>query len=819
MAEVYTRVIVVMVSVLLLSWGSFANFAPAHATSFEDQLKDLVDDIDVDIGTYSGTPLGDLLEKARKKFQDAIDELKEVPPDLEGAIKKISAAQKEIQKAIDDEGFSPIIGNILIFALEALKNKLSDSLPVDVPPVVPPVDDMKINLCHIPPGNPHNFHTILVSKNAMQAHLDHGDFVGECEKKDTDEVAKKIKDAKKRKNMKKTEFKEKRKAFNELKMKFENEFKEIKKEFKMPFKDIKSELKGEFKDFKKNQKEYEDYQKKLEELEQRVKDLILELKENYAYDQEHKAELKKELKTTLYKEKRALDKHEKQEKHKIDSKISSLLKSSDPQRDAKKYGFDFKNGKIKIAIKLSDVDPTLIENLENLGTVTVKNDKHIQMIVEVDDIPKIRSLEGIEKIRPPFSAIQFEQTVSEGVYFINADLVQYAGITGKGIKVAVLDLAFTDIPKISDNIVEVKSFRQGLDFIPLQGNEGEAGHGTAVAEIITDVAPGVELYLYAIETDIEFTAAVDEAISKDVDIIAMSAGWPHFPTDGTSHITKKIEEAIANDITFVVPAGNFGDKHWEGTFVDSNLNGWQEFLDTDEGLSFNVTESRIAEQKPITANLLWDVGMSDVADFDLVLVDPLGQIVDYSANEQITKDDSQFEYIYHVPEIEGIYALGVVYAGDTNTPADIPDATIEIFTINDPLEHPIVFSSVSVPADADGAIVVGAVNHMDGELEPFSSQGPTNHGKLAPHVVGPDGVTTTALDGEPFFGTSATTPYIAGMAALLLEINPDITPAQLLTEIQQNTVSNLVSLQTEYDNAMGYGQANAEFLTQMEVAG
>jgi subtilisin family serine protease len=617
--------------------------------------------------------------------------------------------------------------------------------------------------------------------------------------------------------MKETEFKEKRKAFNELKKKFENEFKEIKKEFKMPFKDIKSELKGEFKDFKKQQKEYEDYQKKLEELEQRVKDLILELKENFAYDQEHKAELKKELKTSLYKEKRALDKHEKQEKHKIDSKISSLSKSSDPQRDAKKYGFDFKNGKIKIAIKLSDVDPTVIENIENLGTVTVKNDKHIQMIVDVDDIPKIRSLEGIEKIRPPFSAIQFEQTVSEGVYFINADLVQYAGITGKGIKVAVLDLAFTNNPKISDNIVEVKSFREGLDFIPLQGNEGEAGHGTAVAEIITDVAPEVELYLYAIETDIEFTAAIDEAISKDVDIIAMSAGWPHFPTDGTSHITKKIEEAIANDITFVVPAGNFGDKHWEGTFVDSNLNGWQEFLDTDEGLSFNVTESRIAEQKPITANLLWDVGMSDVADFDLVLVDPLGQIVDYSANEQITKDDSQFEYIYHVPEIEGIYALGVVYAGDTNTLADIPDATIEIFTINDPLEHPIVFSSVSVPADADGAIVVGAVNHMDGELEPFSSQGPTNHGKLAPHVVGPDGVTTTALDGEAFFGTSATTPYIAGMAALLLEINPDITPDQLLTEIQQNTVSNLVSLQTEYDNAMGYGQANAEFLTQMEV--
>ena len=38
-------------------------------------------------------------------------------------------------------------------------------------------------------------------------------------------------------------------------------------------------------------------------------------------------------------------------------------------------------------------------------------------------------------------------------------------------------------------------------------------------------------------------------------------------------------------------------------------------------------------------------------------------------------------------------------------------------------------SSVVVPADADGVIVVGAVSNHDGKLEPFSSHGPTNDGK------------------------------------------------------------------------------------------
>ena len=35
----------------------------------------------------------------------------------------------------------------------------------------------KVLICHIPPGNPNNAHTIEVSANAVEAHLAHGDFV------------------------------------------------------------------------------------------------------------------------------------------------------------------------------------------------------------------------------------------------------------------------------------------------------------------------------------------------------------------------------------------------------------------------------------------------------------------------------------------------------------------------------------------------------------------------------------------------------------------------------------------------------------------
>jgi hypothetical protein len=39
----------------------------------------------------------------------------------------------------------------------------------------------KVDVCHIPPGNPDNAHTITVGEPAVQAHLNHGDFLGPCD--------------------------------------------------------------------------------------------------------------------------------------------------------------------------------------------------------------------------------------------------------------------------------------------------------------------------------------------------------------------------------------------------------------------------------------------------------------------------------------------------------------------------------------------------------------------------------------------------------------------------------------------------------------
>jgi hypothetical protein len=39
----------------------------------------------------------------------------------------------------------------------------------------------KVEICHIPPGNPDNFHTLVVGTKALSAHLAHGDLGGACD--------------------------------------------------------------------------------------------------------------------------------------------------------------------------------------------------------------------------------------------------------------------------------------------------------------------------------------------------------------------------------------------------------------------------------------------------------------------------------------------------------------------------------------------------------------------------------------------------------------------------------------------------------------
>jgi len=70
-------------------------------------------------------------------------------------------------------------------ALVAVIMGMSAFAPAWAPPGDPngdgdEVPDVKVTLCHVPPGNPENAHTIIVNEEDVAEHIAHGDVLGSC---------------------------------------------------------------------------------------------------------------------------------------------------------------------------------------------------------------------------------------------------------------------------------------------------------------------------------------------------------------------------------------------------------------------------------------------------------------------------------------------------------------------------------------------------------------------------------------------------------------------------------------------------------------
>jgi hypothetical protein len=105
------------------------------------------------------------------------------------------------------------------------------------------------------------------------------------------------------------------------------------------------------------------------------------------------------------------------------------------------------------------------------------------------------------------------------------------------------------------------------------------------------------------------------------------------------------------------------------------------------------------------------------------------------------------------------------------------------------------FHRVSSPALAESAIAVGAVNATN-TIAAFSSRGPAaGSGAIKPDLVAPGVSIKSTIPGGlymPLSGTSMAAPYVAGLAALLLEAHPDWSPARIKSALV-NTANALAN--------------------------
>ena len=402
-------------------------------------------------------------------------------------------------------------------------------------------------------------------------------------------------------------------------------------------------------------------------------------------------------------------------------------------------------------------------------------------------------------------------TKNQGVKILGADKWQAAGYTGKGVTVGIIDGGYKYYQQMRDKAV-LPAYFEPLDYgqkIVGEASVDKSVHGTAVAEIIHSIAPDAKLIPISVAgSDAEFNEAIDYFVSQKVDMVSVSMGSNSSSEDGLSSLSRKIEQVRKDKgILFFFAAGNEGSEHYGGTFTP-NAKGYQQFQPNISRMAFgNPTDAPLKSQ----VILRWDQWLNgdvnpDATDLDLSVVDANGNPINVSEGDQRARPPLETVSVNLPPNT--IYFIRVKLKD--GAPAPTKPFHLHVFVtggIEPQFFTPVM--SVGTNADSRGAIAVGAIDPPEGDkIATYSSQGPLSDGRYKPEICGPAGVGSAAygMDGEGKFpGTSAATPEVSGMAALLKSSNPALS-ADEWTQVVLESVQP--SPNGSANGVCGYGRAD-----------
>ena len=423
---------------------------------------------------------------------------------------------------------------------------------------------------------------------------------------------------------------------------------------------------------------------------------------------------------------------------------------------------------------------------------------------------------------PPTEVAGFGATVGDEVAQVNAAAWHDAGITGN-VRVGIIDFFDLTLWNTAEHGTAPDAAHQfcpdvvdGLCTATGQIDSARGDrHGVAVAEIVKDMAPGSELFLATTATTAETQAAIDWFVANGVHIVTRSLGAPYDgPGDGTGPLDAVVDYAAARGITWFNSGGNDAASGY-GRYTDGvDANGYVDFQNgpgVDTVLRIDPSQGGVALDGIRWAND-WYLPAAQVTDYSVEL--SLG-VSESSRTLLATLDDSQTG---GAPPLEAVdlgvpVGLGLslflrIHANAQYSPS-APD-TVEVATFFGSIEpgrQSTPYSSAKPVVDSSNPslLAVGAIDPANGVtgIAYYSSQGPTNDGRVKPDISAPSCVKSTIYPGSCFNGTSAASPAAAGMAALLLGRGL-ASPGMPLAALTRHLVRDLGP--PGPDNAYGAGE-------------
>lgn len=436
--------------------------------------------------------------------------------------------------------------------------------------------------------------------------------------------------------------------------------------------------------------------------------------------------------------------------------------------------------------------------------------------VDIANLEKLAAVRGVRAIRPieppEFSA---GKVTTEGDRIHGTEALRNLSpvFDGTGVKVGV----------ISNGVNNWQIARDTGDLPPgiyiLNTSKGD--EGTAMLEIVHDIAPGADLYFHDCGSDVyTFMDAVDELVAAGCTVIVDDINWKFEPFYEDGDVGSHLSEILSrNHVIYISSAGNTAYKHYQGDFLD-NGNHEHDFS-RGENQSFSFTLDRIADA---TVVLEWNdrFGASD-NNYDLYLYDKnTGQLLAYSNNSQAGTQDPLEVLGYENPQKTPINAeIRIV---NVNGTAQVRNLAVfihdngGIFRSDYTVRNGSVVGHQALP----GVITVGGVGaDHPGSAEFYSSRGPVTISwpvaemRQKPDICGITDVHISGAGGFPavnpghFIGTSAAAPHIAGIVASVQGAYPDLTADQVRGYLYRSADA------ADDANGCGYGRANATAMVGM----
>jgi len=484
-------------------------------------------------------------------------------------------------------------------------------------------------------------------------------------------------------------------------------------------------------------------------------------------------------------------------------------------------------GMIRVYADVNTIAQPALDAIVALGAEIVSANDFLSIVeawVPFDQVDELAGLASVDLVRLPLSAVlQTGMVNTAGDGILNADDIRtQLNVDGTGIRIGV----------ISDG-VDNRALVQGganpdLPAITVNpARPGTGDEGTAILEIIHDLAPGAQLFFSSgITGQVAMVDSINWLIGQGVDVIVDDLGFfaEHYFSDDP--IAQTVDAAVNGGVTYLTSAGNQAQLHYQGQWSVSTGSAVHDFDPTgaeDELLDIGV----VPAGGVINVFLQWsDAQGSSGNDYNLGLWNVTnGGFVANSVDIQ-TGTQNPFEGIQWT-NLTGAPVQVAVVVDDTNTPAG---RELELFVLprnfalanlidDDRTTLDSVFGHAAV-VDAISVAAIDAADPGNDTIEFFSNQGAstiftnfatqTSVTRDTVDGAGIDGVETRigqlGFFNNPFFGTSAAAPHVAAVAALLLDINPSLTPAQVSTVLNSTAVDIGVA---GYDNESGFGRFDA----------